>query len=139
MRIINFTGITALLVFSAISYADLARMDDKQLGDSTAAGLGFALDDFMLNSDSAVLKVTGINDSTGTEIEVDWSELYIMGEGSESGTNPTTVDIGSNLNLCFELHIIRAIYLYHKHVARVYFFYCHEEVNSCLRYTTTLI
>jgi|TARA_B110000211_G_scaffold126516_1_gene145642 hypothetical protein len=98
MRIIDFTGITALLVFSAISYADLARMDDKQLGDSTAAGLGFALDDFMLNSDSAVLKVTGINDSTGTEIEVDWSELYIMGEGSESGTNPTTVDIGSYLH-----------------------------------------
>jgi hypothetical protein len=48
MKILKVTSITTLLAASALSHADLARMDDKQLGDSTAAGLGFALDDFML-------------------------------------------------------------------------------------------
>lgn len=98
MNFMKATSISALWLSTSLTHADLARMDDKQMGDSTAAGLGFALEDFMLNSDSAVLKVTGINDSSGSEIEVDWSELYVMGEGSEGGTNPTPVDIGSYLN-----------------------------------------
>lgn len=93
-------GITSLIATSLASsvYADLTQMNDQQLSDSTAAGLGLALENFVLNSDSAVLKVTGINDSLGNEVAVNWSELYIMGEGSEEGSISTPTDIGSYLH-----------------------------------------
>lgn len=86
------------MVISSAVHADLTHMDDQALGNSTAAGLGFALENFVLNSDSAELAVTGINDSTGSEVVVNWSKLYIMGEGSQGGEVEKPVDIGSYLN-----------------------------------------
>lgn len=89
------------LFFSAIGFnahADLVAMADNELGNATGEGLGFALEDFVLNSDGASLKVTGIKDSNGGEIDIDWTSFYIMGEGSEKGSITTPGNVGSYLN-----------------------------------------
>lgn len=78
--------------------ADLVALDDKSLGEATGEGLGFALENFVLNSDNADLSVTGITSSTGDPVDIKWTSLYIMGEGSEEGSINTGADIGSYLN-----------------------------------------
>ncbi|MDF1762335.1 MAG: hypothetical protein P1U57_02900 [Oleibacter sp.] len=96
-KILSLFGCTILSMNTQVN-ADLAQVTDQQLSDYTAAGLGFAIENFVLNSDSAVLKVTGINNAAGTEVPINWSELYIMGEGSQKGTVTTPTSIGSYLN-----------------------------------------
>jgi len=91
-----FLSGTALL--STPVAADLVAMDDFELSDTTGEGLGFALQDFELNSDGAALKVTGIKDSNGGEIDIDWTSFYILGEGSEKGSLDVKANIGSYLN-----------------------------------------
>ena len=84
-----------LLLLPMASYADLVAMSDDEMESSQGAGLGFALEDFVLSSDNSSLVLTGINDSNGDPTTTDWTELYIMGEGSENGTIRTPVDIAS--------------------------------------------
>jgi len=86
------------VLFAGSSYGDLVAMHDEELSKATGEGLGFALQDFILDSDGAELKVTGIKDSNGSEIDIDWTSFYIMGEGSQKGSIATTTDIGSYLN-----------------------------------------
>jgi hypothetical protein len=99
MKIIRYfckTILASTIVMSA--NADLIAMKDNELGNATGEGLGFALEDFVLNSDGASLKVTGIEDSNGGEIDIDWTSFYIMGEGSEKGSINTPGQVGSYLN-----------------------------------------
>lgn len=87
---------TTMLANSALG--DLVAMQDDELSMATGEGLGLALQDFILDSDGAELQVTGIKDSNGGEIDIDWTSFYIMGEGSQKGSVATTTDIGSYLN-----------------------------------------
>lgn len=95
MKYIAFLGFGLL---AASAKADLQVMDDSQLADATGEGLGLVIEDFVFNSDSAVLTVSEINDASGNPVEIGWSELYIMGEGSQNGTAETPVDIGNYFN-----------------------------------------
>lgn len=70
----------------ATTNAELQAMGDSELSAATGEGLGFALEDFVLDSETANLSVTGIESSDGSEIGISWTDLYIMGEGSENGT-----------------------------------------------------
>jgi hypothetical protein len=88
----------ASLLFSSFVSAEMVALNDNELGNSTGEGLGFALENFMLDSDSAKLSVTGIQSSSNEEINIDWTGLYIMGEGSENGSIDTPANIGSYLN-----------------------------------------
>lgn len=95
---IRSTLIFCVSLVGVNAYADLVAMKDGELSVATGEGLGFALEDFVLNSDGASLKVTGIKDSNGGEIDIDWTSFYIMGEGSEKGSLNTPGNIGSYLN-----------------------------------------
>ena len=86
------------LIFTGPTFAELVALHDSELSKATGEGLGFALQDFILDSEGAELKVTGIKDSNGGEIDIDWTSFYIMGEGSQKGSVATTTDIGSYLN-----------------------------------------
>ena len=77
------------------SYADLKPLDDSQLSAATGEGLGLVLDDFVFNVDDAVTTLTGIENSQGEDVVVKWTDFYIMGEGSNKGSNETPVDIGT--------------------------------------------
>lgn len=87
-----------VLISSSVS-AELVALHDSEMSKATGEGLGFAIQDFIIDaSDSAELQVTGIKDSNGGEIDIDWTDFYIMGEGSEKGSERTTGNIGSYLN-----------------------------------------
>lgn len=79
--------------------AEMVAMDEFELSKATGEGLGFAFEDFMLDTEGASLSVTGITDSTGEEIDINWTKLYIGGELTEediaAGRDKRSVDIGS--------------------------------------------
>jgi len=85
------------LVVSGSAFADLIALDDDALSKESGAGLGMVLEDFVLQVDEdATASLTGINSSDNSQtLEIDWSELYIMGEGSNNGTEVTPGQIGS--------------------------------------------
>lgn len=90
------------LIFALLPHlvvADLIPLDDEDLSGQSGAGLGFAFENFIFDSAGADLSLTNIEDTTsgsnGTDVDIQWSELYVMGEGSANGTNPTRVNIGS--------------------------------------------
>jgi len=94
----KLVSIVALSFFTGSAYAELQAMDDSEMSSQSGAGLGFALQDFIFNTDDASLSVTGIDDASGNEVGIKWDEFYIMGEGSDNGSISTPTDIGSYLN-----------------------------------------
>lgn len=93
--------LTALVIGMSVGthvFAELQALDDAEMSVQSGAGLGFALQDFVFNTDDASLAVTGIEDGGGNEVGIKWDEFYIMGEGSENGTVEKPIDIGSYLN-----------------------------------------
>ena len=72
---------------SSVSYGDLVALSDASLSEETGAGIALALEDFVFDVNDAVTTVTGIESSDESqELEIQWTELYIMGEGSENGS-----------------------------------------------------
>lgn len=98
----NLKLIVLSLFFTPLALADLVALNDVELQSTSGAGLGFALEDFALVSrgdEGSVLKVTGIDDSNGGEIDINWTEFYILGEGSDKGQNvDNKAQIGSYLH-----------------------------------------
>jgi len=94
----KLVSIVALSFVTGSAYAELQAMDDSEMSSQSGAGLGFALQDFIFNTDDASLSVTGIDDASGNEVGIKWDEFYIMGEGSDNGSISTPTDIGSYLN-----------------------------------------
>lgn len=81
--------------------ADLIAMDERELGNSTGEGLGFALEDFVLSTDGSSLKVTGIEDSAGNDVDINWTSLYIGGEVTDAERTAgitRSANVGSYLN-----------------------------------------
>ena len=97
MKILRSMLITSMVV-SAAAFADLQALDDSQMSAATGEGLGFALEDFVLDTEGAELSVTGIQSSAGEEIDIKWTSLYVMGEGSDEGSIRTPGQIGSYLH-----------------------------------------
>lgn len=89
------TFILASIAVSSFSHADLKALDDHEMSATTGEGLGLALDNFVLDTEGAELSVTGIRSSAGEEIDIKWTSLYVMGEGSSEGTVRTPGQIGS--------------------------------------------
>jgi hypothetical protein len=93
---------TFLVIAPIFANADLVALDDAVLSNATGEGLGIVLEDFVFNVDDAVTTVTGIKSSSpdggitdGRDVTVDWTEFYVMGEGSQNGTVETPGQIGS--------------------------------------------
>lgn len=81
---------------SSVSYGDLVALSDASLAEETGAGVALALEDFVFDVNDAVTTVTGIESSDESqELEIQWTELYIMGEGSENGTIKTPGQVGN--------------------------------------------
>ncbi|GAA6146919.1 hypothetical protein [Thalassolituus maritimus] len=105
-RVVAF--VVAAVASSCVS-ADLVALNDKQMSAATGEGLGFALENFVLDTENAVTTVTGINspydfDSDGESdpITINWTELYIGGEVTDvdraNGITSRGANIGSYLN-----------------------------------------
>lgn len=87
-----------LLAFNV--HADLVGLDDEQLGNIDGEGLGFIFEDFAFEAGTDVasgnrLDISGIQNSSGQDVVLSVSQLYIAGSGSNQGTNV----IGNPVNL----------------------------------------
>ena len=83
----SFVLFLSLAALPALSQADMVALDDQSLSQQQGAGIAFALEDFVFDVNDAVTTVTGIESSDENQVlQIEWTELYIMGEGSENGT-----------------------------------------------------
>jgi len=98
MKFVKYLFVSVLVGQTNVAWSDLQPLGDHELSDQSGAGLGFALEDFMFDTEEATLRVTGIEDGEGNEVGITWDQFYIMGDGSNKGSTPTTTDIGSYLN-----------------------------------------
>lgn len=85
-----YRGLLLPLCLAALTpstYAELQALDDQSLSEHQGAGIALALEDFVFDVNDAITTVTGIESSDETQtLEILWTDLYIMGEGSENGT-----------------------------------------------------
>lgn len=95
-------AVVAMIVFlSSLSHAELQRMDDEALSSVDGEGIGFVLENFSFEAGTDVasgnrLDITGITNSSGEDVVLSVSQLYIAGAGSNQGQNVSgnTVNLG---------------------------------------------
>lgn len=96
MKRINLPLLAAIALTCNVSHAELVALSDNALSQESGAGVALVLEDFVFDVNDAVTTVTGIESSDQSqELEIQWTELYIMGEGSENGTIKTPGQIGN--------------------------------------------
>ena len=96
--------------------AELIAVDDAELESVSGTGIGFAVEDFIFDAqpsgegEGATVSIGGIENTNGSAVAVDISNFYVMGPGSNYGTNgadsdnPATYSLG-NLNNAVVLDI----------------------------------
>lgn len=102
---IKYTSAVLLVLFSQICYSDLEALSDSNLSDVDGAGIGFVLEDFVLNGGEAVngggtFEISGLQTSDDEEVVIGISQLYIAGAGSYRGQDAedNPVNIGRLIN-----------------------------------------
>ena len=96
MKRIKIPLMAAIALACHVSHADLVALSDSDLSKETGAGVALALEDFVFDVNDAVTTVTGIESSDESQtLEINWTDLYIMGEGSENGSIKTPAQIGN--------------------------------------------
>ena len=96
MRAAMIAGL-ALLALAGAGQA-MEALDDRELGEISGAGVGFFLDNFYYDQGSATARVTGLKDTQGNPLAIDFERAYIKGEGSQRGTLYTEASLGSPLH-----------------------------------------
>ncbi|SDL41282.1 hypothetical protein SAMN05216186_12054 [Pseudomonas indica] len=96
MRAAMIAGL-ALLALAGAGQA-MEALDDRELGEISGAGVGFFLDNFYYDQGSATARVTGLKDTQGNPLAIDFERAYIKGEGSQRGTLDTEASLGSPLH-----------------------------------------
>ena len=89
--IYKMTYLVLLLTCSQLVLADLVALDDSDLGEVDGEGIGIVIEDFILNAGSeteggASVDISGFKNSTGQDVKLLVSQLYILGNGSNRGT-----------------------------------------------------
>ncbi|HLA30507.1 MAG TPA: hypothetical protein VJ047_05710 [Pseudomonas sp.] len=87
----------ALLALPGLAAA-MEALDDQALGEISGAGVGFFLDNFYYDQGSASAQVSGIKDSQGNALTIDFERAYIKGEGSQRGALDSEAQLGTPLH-----------------------------------------
>lgn len=90
--------ILSILILSSAamtSYAALEALDDTELGVVEGAGMGIVFEDFRYESQSGSnLKISGLENSSGQDVELNFPRLYISGANSNRGSVISGVNLG---------------------------------------------
>ncbi|MGQ7959232.1 hypothetical protein ACUTAF_16225 [Pseudomonas sp. SP16.1] len=86
-----------LLALPALATA-MQALDDGELSQVSGAGVGFFLDQFYYDQGSATAQLSGIKDSQGNPLTVDFERSYVKGEGSQRGTLDSPAQLGTPLH-----------------------------------------
>lgn len=87
----------ALLALPGLAAA-MEALDDRELGEISGAGVGFFLDNFYYDQGSASAQVSGIKDSQGNALTIDFERAYIKGTGSQRGALDSEAQLGTPLH-----------------------------------------
>jgi len=87
--------------------AAMEALDDQALGQVSGAGLGFFLDNFYYDQGSATARVSGVRDSQGNPLSIDFERAYIKGSGSQRGALDVGAQLGTPLHP-FTLKVVSA-------------------------------
>lgn len=81
------------------SYAALEALDDAELGVVEGAGMGIVFEGFSYESQSGSnLKISGLENSSGQDVELNFPRLYISGDNSNRGSIISGVNLGRLLH-----------------------------------------
>ena len=92
-----------VLLQAAVASA-MEPMSDQELSDVQGAGLGFVLDQVLLDGSDAQIVINDITDDQGVNVPISVSNLYLGAAGSNKGSDLNPVTIGS-LDHPFELEL----------------------------------
>jgi hypothetical protein len=85
------SSVLLLVLFSQFSYSDLEALSDSTLGNVDGAGIGFVLEDFVLQAgeqtNGGTFEISGLENSSGEEVVFGISQFYVSGSNSNRGTN----------------------------------------------------
>lgn len=90
--------LAALLLLWPGLVTAMQALDDEALGQISGAGVGFFLDHFYYDQGSASAQVSGIKDSQGNGLTIDFERAYIKGEGSQRGSLDAEAQLGTPLH-----------------------------------------
>ncbi|MBH9395259.1 hypothetical protein I5L42_05670 [Pseudomonas aeruginosa] len=97
----------AALLAAPFAHAEMTALDDEQLSDVQGAGIGFVLDNAMLDGNKATVAINGVtNTSTGQNVPITVKELYLAATGSDKGSALAPVTLG-RLNFPFKLNLAK--------------------------------
>ncbi|MDK2350888.1 MULTISPECIES: hypothetical protein [Pseudomonas aeruginosa group] len=97
----------AALLAAPFTHAEMTALDDEQLSDVQGAGIGFVLDNAMLDGNKATVAINGVtNTSTGQNVPITVKELYLAATGSDKGSALAPVTLG-RLNFPFKLNLAK--------------------------------
>lgn len=86
------------LLLSSAWAAAMQPLDDIELDAVNGAGVGFFLDGFLYDQDSAMARIEGFKDSSGNPVTIQLEDSYIKGQGSQRGTLDPLANIGTPLH-----------------------------------------
>ena len=94
----KLSGVLALAVLVSGSAGAMQAMSEDELGAVSGAGIGFFVDGFLYDQNTATAQVGGLKDSAGKAVTIDVTRGYIKGEGSRRGQDDVLASVGSPLH-----------------------------------------
>ncbi len=95
LGIAQLCRLAVLSVLVSGSAVAMEAMSEDELGAVSGAGIGFFVDGFLYDQNTATAQVGGLKDSAGKAVTVDVTRGYIKGEGSNRGQNDVLASVGS--------------------------------------------
>ncbi|WP_271409178.1 hypothetical protein [Pseudomonas sp. Q1-7] len=99
----------SLLLFALLAGpadAEMQVLDDHELADVQGAGIGFVLDQVLLDASNATITINDITNGSGQNVPISVKEFYLGAAGSNKGANLSPVTIG-RLNHPFALNLAK--------------------------------
>ena len=88
------TFLLVLALFAGTTRAELQALDDHELSDVQGAGIGFVLDQVLLDANNATITINDITNAAKQNVPISVKEFYLGAAGSSKGANLSPVTIG---------------------------------------------
>lgn len=98
--------VLALLGISGLAQAELRALDDQSLSDVEGAGIGFVLEQVLLDMSQATTTINDITNGSGQNVPIQVKEFYLGATGSNKGAQLNPVTIG-RLSYPFTLQLAK--------------------------------
>ncbi|MDH4582525.1 hypothetical protein E8F20_11675 [Pseudomonas sp. BN415] len=88
------TIVILMSLAAATAQAELKALDDAELSNVDGAGIGFVLDQVLLDANNATITINDITNAAKQNVPIAVKEFYLGAAGSNKGANLSPVTIG---------------------------------------------